>query len=272
MLCYFQGYHDITQVLLLVLGKEQATQAVAHVSLFRIRDYMLPSLSPALKHLALIPAIIQSSDPELARHLAGIRPFFALSSTLTLYAHDIEEYSDIARLFDFLLAYEPVVSIYLFSAIIISRRKVLLEIPADEQDMIHFTLSKLPRPLDIEDLLSRSLKLFRDHPPESLPGSAWNRISSCSVLKTSRDPFEVHPAEEAVRLFEKQTRQLQREQLREKGLKFVWMHRRTIGSVGLAILVAAASFWVRKKGFDTPFWPYLHRWKSVILGLSRFGE
>ena len=65
MLSYFQGYHDIVQVLLLVLGEDESAPAVARLSMLRIRDYMLPSLSPAVKHLQLIPAIIQKADKAL---------------------------------------------------------------------------------------------------------------------------------------------------------------------------------------------------------------
>lgn len=266
MLSYFQGYHDIVQVLLLVLGEEKAVSAVAQVSLFRIRDYMLPSLAPALKHLQLIPAIIEGADPGLAQHLSGVRPFFALASTLTLYAHNIEEYGDIARLFDFLLAHEPVISIYLFAAIILSRKKEILEIPVDEPDMLHFMLSKLPRPFDVEGLIQRALKLFKDHPPESLPSRDWKRISAYSVLKTSRDPFEEHTTEEALELFEKQARQLRNQELKDKSLDFMWKHRRTAGSVALAVLFAAASLWIRRKGLDTSIWYNLSKMKGAVLG------
>ena len=264
MLCYFQGYHDIVQVLLLVLGEKEAAPAVTNISLFRIRDYMLPSLSPALKHLQLIPAIIEKADSALREHLGGIKPFFALAATLTLYAHDIQEYSDIARLFDFLLATEPVVSIYLFAAIILSRKKELLEIPADEPEMLHFTLSKLPQPLDLDSLISSAMQLFNDYPPESLPFGAWKRISQHSVLKSSRDPFNKQTRDEAIRLLEKQVRQLHNEELREKALTFLWHHRRTVGSVAVAIFIGAMSIWIRKKGFDTPLWSFFAGLKTTF--------
>jgi len=56
-------------------------------------------------------------DPELYKHIRPAQPFFALSATLTLYAHDIQEYGNIARLFDFLLAREAVISVYLFAVV-----------------------------------------------------------------------------------------------------------------------------------------------------------
>ncbi|KAJ5183309.1 hypothetical protein N7492_000925 [Penicillium capsulatum] len=266
MLCYFQGYHDIVQVILLVLGSKKAAPAMAQISLFRIRDYMLPSLSPSLKHLHLIPAIIETTDPALRQHLSTTQPFFALAATLTLYAHDIQEYSDIARLFDFLLAQEPVVAIYLFAAIILSRKKELLEIPIDEPEMLHFTLSKLPSPLDLDGHISSATQLFKDHPPESLPFGAWKRIPQTSVLKTSRDASSLHSVAESVRLFSEQTRQLRNEERRKQALDFAWKHRRTVGSVALAILVGAASIYIRKKGLDSSIWSYISQLKAFFRG------
>lgn len=264
MLCYFQGYHDIAQVLLLVLGVQLARQAFARVSLFRIRDYMLPSLSPAVKHLQLIPAILESTDPKLRRHLAGTQPFFALAATLTLYAHDIQEYGDIARLYDFLLAHEPVVAIYLFAAIILSRRKELLAIPVDEPEMLHFTLSKLPQPLDLEGLISSALELFRAHPPESLPFRAWRRISRYSALKTSRALALDSPTEEAERLFDLQTRELRREEFRKRTYAVMWRYRKPAGSVALAILVGVVAFYIRRNGLDTSIWNYVGKFKEAF--------
>ena len=118
LLCYFQGYHDIVQVLLLVLGANASPAAAARLSLLRIRDFMLPTMSGALSHLQLLPAILHAADAEIFQHLSQTAPFyFALPATLTLYAHDIQEYGDIARLFDFLLASEAVVSIYLYAVV-----------------------------------------------------------------------------------------------------------------------------------------------------------
>lgn len=264
MLCYFQGYHDIAQVLLLVLGEEQAAPAVRQISLFRIRDYMLPSLTPAVKHLQLIPEIIKKKDVELGLRLSTVQPFFALASTLTLYAHDVEEYADIARLFDFILAHEPIVTIYFFAAIVLSRKKELLAIPVDEPDILHVTLSKLPRPFDLEGLISYSMELFEEYPPESLPSSVWKRIPPSSVLKTSRTIFDDHTAHDAVILFSEQTRQLRNEEMRNRVLSSVWRHRKAIGSVGLAILVAAVSFWIRRKGFDGMIWSYIGQFKGIL--------
>ena len=270
MLCYFQGYHDIAQVLLLVLGSRDAERAVERVSLFRIRDYMLPSLSPALKHLHLLPAILDSADRKLSLHISGTKPFFALAATLTLYAHDIQELGDIARLYDFILSREPVVSLYLFAAIILSRRDELFNFDADETDMIHFTLTKLPQPLDLEPLISRAMSLYQTHPPDTLPYGAWRKISANSVLKSSRNLACNLTREDAAGLFQKQTQELIWEERREKVVKVMRKNSRPIGFVGLSVMVAVISYWMMKGNADTaPIWRlqrFVRTAKDIFIG------
>jgi len=256
MLHYFQGYHDIAQVFLLVLGKRAAFPALCRVSLLRIRDYMLSSLNPGLKQLHLIPAILRCSDPELAAHLEGTRPYFALPAALTLYAHDIQDYSDITRLYDFILAHEPVLSIYLFAALIVSRREEVLEIEHDDSDMLLFTLQKLPQPLDLQALIDKSLEIFRAYPPDRLPGPAWRRISSNSVLKTSYQRLQEQDLDEARGLFSKQSRELAREELTTRVVRQLNRNRRPIISLGATVLVGVLSYCLRNNGH---VWAMLYR-------------
>jgi len=129
MLGYFQGFHDICQVVLLVLGPECAVPALEYIALLRIRDFMLPSMMPAIDHLRLLYPLLQAADPKLCVHLSRTQPFFALAATLTLYAHDIQEYGDIARLFDVFLAMDPVFPVYLFAQIVLERKEELLRNP-----------------------------------------------------------------------------------------------------------------------------------------------
>ena len=264
MLCYFQGFHDIVQVFLLVLGPDNAAQAVAHVSLLRIRDFMLPSLSPSLAHLQLLPAILYAVDAKLFQHLSTTQPYFALAATLTLYAHDIQEYADIARLFDFLLAQPAVVSVYFFAVIILSRRTELFEIPADEPEMLHFVLSKLPQPLNLESLILKAVTLYHDHPPEKLPWRAWPKISRYSVLKTTRELNSKQTIADGEVLFADQASQLNREQLRKKFVAQAWTYRRPIGGIGLAVLFGVLSFWLRRNGIEgMPGFEFSKMWDFI---------
>lgn len=250
MLSYFQGFHDIVQVFLLVLGVEQAGEAVKHLSLLRIRDFMLPTMAPSLAHLHLLPSILYSADPKLCRHLSQTEPFFALAATLTLYAHEIQEYGDIARLFDLLLAHGAVVSVYFFAVIVLSRREELFEIPADEPEMLHSVLSKLPKPLNLPALIQKTIELVVDHPPERLPFRAWAKISPFSVLKTTVGPLRRQTLADGEALFAMQAMQLRRQELRQQAMTLIWKYRRPAGSVGLAILIGVVSFWLRRAGLD----------------------
>lgn len=253
MLCYFQGFHDIAQVFLLVLGAERAELPLAYVSLLRIRDFLLPSLNPSLAHLQLLPAILLVVDPKLNHHLSATRPYFALAPTLTLYSHEIQEYADIARLFDFLLAQPAVMSIYLFAVIILNRKSELLEIPADEPDVLHVVLSKLPKPLDLEGLISQAVALFQQHPPEKLPWLTWWKISIYSVLKTTRIQPSVQTLADGELLFNKHAIQLQQEERRRKVLAAAWRLRRP-GGIGLAVAVSILAIWLRRNNSDALSW------------------
>ena len=250
---YFQGFHDIAQVFLLVLGPDGAAPAIAHVSLLRIRDFMLPSLSPSLAHLQLLPAILYAVEPRLCQHLSTTQPFFALAATLTLYAHDIQEYADIARLFDFLLSQPAAVSVYFFAVIILSRRSELFDIPADEPEMLHSVLSKLPKPLNLETLIAKAMTVFEEHPPEKLPWRAWSKVSCYSVLKTSRMLLDRQSIADGETLFADQTVQLNREQLVQRLMAPLWPRRRLIGGISIAVSVVILSYWLRKLGLDNVY-------------------
>jgi hypothetical protein len=247
-LYYFQGYHDICQVFLLVLSTPQRAPAVARLSSLRIRDFMLPILAPAVAQLLLIPGILHAANPSLAAHLSAVgEPFFALSGTLTMYAHDIQEYGDISRLFDVLLAREAVFSVYMFAQIVLQRSQELFDTPADEPEMLHSILSKLPKPLDLEALIRNTSKLFAKYPPESL--REWRQISSFSVLKTARDADQAakQTLEEGQQYFEKQVEEINREEQRKRMLNAIWEYRKPAGGVVLAILVGVASVYIASR-------------------------
>jgi hypothetical protein len=233
------------------------------MSLLRLRDYMLPTISPARRHFEIVSAIVKAADPELADHIAEAENSFALSATHSLFAHDIQDYGDIARLYDFFLAHEPVMSLYLFAAITISRRSELFEMPADQSDILTFVISKLPQSLAIDVLIMDALNLFRSHPPQSLRGFVWWRLSPYSVLKTSRRISHPQSLEEAERLCQRQIQQLRSEELLQKRIKLLFMYRRPVLSMTAALLVGAVSLWLRRSGQDQMLW-------SILSSASRF--
>ncbi|KAL7933811.1 rab-GTPase-TBC domain-containing protein [Trichoderma chlorosporum] len=243
-LCYFQGYHDICQVFLLVLEPAARAPLVARLSILRIRDFMLPSLSATTAQLQLLPDILARADPKLRRHLSSIEPFYALAGTLTMYAHNIERYRDIARLFDVILAREPTFSIYLFAQIVIDRRDEILDI--DEPDMLQVILGRVPLELDLDDLIKRSVDLFVRHPPETL--RSWHQISGSSALKTCRDVDDSarQTLEDGHYYFERQVKEIQWQELRIGVRRKMWMYRRPVKFIGTAIMVGVVAFYLRR--------------------------
>ncbi|KAI1775333.1 rab-GTPase-TBC domain-containing protein [Hypoxylon cercidicola] len=251
-LCYFQGYHDICQVLLLVLPPSARAAAMARLSTLRIRDFMLPTLAPAVAQLRLIPDLLGAVDPALGAHLSRIEPYFALADTLTMFAHNVQRYGDIARLFDALLAREQAFGVYVFARIVLRRRAELLAL--DEPDLLHFAVSKIPRDLDLDAVVAEAAALFRRHPPETLRG--WRRVSEASTLKTARDvrACAAQSLDDGRALFATQLREMRWAERREKLLKAVWVNRRII----LAVAVAAGAVYFRK----APIWASLVSWST----------
>ncbi|KOS21478.1 GTPase-activating protein gyp10 [Escovopsis weberi] len=243
-LCYFQGYHDICQVFLLVLRPELRARAVSRLSVLRIRDFMLPSLAPTTAQLRLLPDVLTLSDPELRRHVAGIEPYYALAGTLTMYSHNIEGYHDIARMFDVILAREPVFTIYMFAQIVMDRREEILDI--DEHDMLQVILGRVPKSMDLDALVKKAVGLYERFPPERLP--SWRRISGASALKTARDldACAKQTLEDGHRFFERQAREVHWQEVQGRIRATAWAYRRPAGMFAMAVVVGCIAMHLRR--------------------------
>jgi len=116
--------------------------------------------------------------------------------------------------------------------------------------MLHFTLSKLPKPLHIEQIIASAITLFRGHPPEQLPNRAWSTISSNSVLKTTRDihALQAQTLQDGEKWLERQATQIRRAQQLDTIRKQAWGMRRRGGYFGVALVVGVLSLWFRQYG------------------------
>ncbi|KAH8172684.1 rab-GTPase-TBC domain-containing protein [Sarocladium implicatum] len=253
---YFQGYHDICQVFLLVLGLDKAVPAVARLSVLRIRDFMLPTLDASHSHLLLLPDLLSKAAPKLWRHIVGVKPWFALAPTITMFAHNIDRYHNIARLFDVLLAHEPVFNLYLFTQSLLDRQDEIFEI--EDDDMLHVILGRVSPNLDLDELITNSIPLFDRYPPQTL--RSWRDVSDASVLKTARDVD--HSDEQTMaagRVYFKQLDQEITEQKAKERLwaarkakarmaaRTLWLYRRPAGAMGMAVIVGLSAFQIRRE-------------------------
>lgn len=205
---------------------------------------MLPSLGPTTAQLRLLPDILAKADPELRAHIAGIEPFYALAGTLTMYAHNIEAYQDIARLFDVFLAREPVFTVYIFAQIVIDRRDEILEV--DDVDILTVVLSKVPPQMDLDALVARAVQLFDRYPPETL--RFWNSISSASALKTARniEASTTQTMEQGEEYFLQQAKELRWAEVQDKIKLTMWRYRRPARAMGMAVAVGVLALYLRR--------------------------
>lgn len=118
--------------------------------------------------------------------------------------------------------------------------------------MLHSILSKLPSPLNLDDLIARTAELFHSHPPERLRGFVWYRVSANSVLKTTRDTQKLaaQTLSDGERFFHKQADEIKRHDARSRNLqtarRLALQYRRPAILTGTAILVALLALYIRR--------------------------
>jgi len=116
--------------------------------------------------------------------------------------------------------------------------------------MLHFTLSKLPSPLDLEAIIASTMRIYHAHPPDSLPNRAWSSISSLSVLKTTRDSYalQAQTLEDGEKWLGRQVAQIRRAQQLQDVRRRAWGMRRQGGYFGVALIAGILSYWLRSPG------------------------
>ncbi|KAF9325414.1 hypothetical protein BGZ89_000848 [Linnemannia elongata] len=188
-LSYYQGFHDVCTCLIVVLGKEAATLAAETLAMFFFRDCMLDNLEPVLEQLSLMTALLKLEDPEVQEFLdrSETLPFFPLSWVITWCAHDLQDFNKIARLYDFLICFNPLMSVYMAAAVVMSRREELLEVECDNA-MVHTFLTKFPKSVDLELIISHAHQLYTTYPPEALQKRSENWLDENSCVNTFSRP------------------------------------------------------------------------------------
>lgn len=145
---YYQGFHDVCSVLLIILGEELATMVAEILALFWLRDFMHPTLDPVMSMLSLIGPIFKKTDSDLYKFFAsvtsakfgsfleagsegeedelGILPYFALSWVLSWTSHELKNVESIARIFDFFIVSNPIMPVYFAIALVSESKQFIL--------------------------------------------------------------------------------------------------------------------------------------------------
>ncbi|KAI8920359.1 rab-GTPase-TBC domain-containing protein, partial [Powellomyces hirtus] len=196
---YYQGFHDVATVCLLVLKPVLAARCLESLALFYLRDYMTPTLQSALNQIHLLFPLLSRASPPIHTFLTqvdGLLPYFCLSWVITWYSHNINNAERIARLFDFMIASNPLMPIYIAAAVVISQKDLLLE-EEPEYSSIHHFLSQFPANHNVEHLIKQAQSLYNSYPPHILQKIARQRLGKAScVTRHAQDierlPFAEH--------------------------------------------------------------------------------
>lgn len=175
---YYQGYHDLITVLVLVLTEDERLcfSVAERISLHFLRDVMRPSFDVLQPLMMLLFPLIRRFDGELADFLdaSGVQAFVALPWVITWFAHDVMDLDVVARLFDAFLASPPLLPLYLSAAVIMHRREEVMRVECDFST-VHSTLAKLPPSLPYDDLLQRARAMIHTLPPARLARAAGSK-------------------------------------------------------------------------------------------------
>ncbi|EDS32740.1 conserved hypothetical protein [Culex quinquefasciatus] len=166
---YYQGYHDVAITFLLVVGEEVAYHVMEILS---------------TNHL--VECMQETMEPTQRRSTVGT--LFALPWYLTWFGHSLNSYRSVVRLYDYFLASEFLLPIYVTSAIVLYRQSEIFQEDCDMASL-HCLLSQLPEDLPFEYLLKNAEELYRKYPPKMIEKDVENMIAKEKQqrLKEERD-------------------------------------------------------------------------------------
>nr|XP_031862305.1 uncharacterized protein CI109_002270 [Kwoniella shandongensis]KAA5529377.1 hypothetical protein CI109_002270 [Kwoniella shandongensis] len=168
---------------------QELRKCAAIVSLHRVRDAMGSGMEGMMGLLRILKRILRAADPELSRFSAQISPvptlpFFALSWVLTLFSHDCDSLQPIQRMFDFLLARNPISAVYLAAAILIAKKPQMSQMAKDLGSEYHEDPSLL------HPLFVRLPPLYNDTPISPNPPATGTTCQADSFVEEDANPYD----------------------------------------------------------------------------------
>ncbi|GAB5030083.1 tbc domain-containing protein [Nannochloropsis oceanica] len=172
---YYQGFHDVLSVLVLVMTEDDdLCFAVAErVALYYLGDYTRrPDFSVLTPLLELLLPLVEAADGDVGACLraCGIHAYVCLPWVIAWWAHDCHNLEITARLFDAFLSGPPLFPLYLAAAMILEAKTELFALEDKDFSAVHSFLSRLAsRPdLPVETLIARAHRLLLSLPPAKL--------------------------------------------------------------------------------------------------------
>lgn len=144
---YYQGFHDIAGVVLLVchdggsFDEALATAILERLTVLHLRDFMLPNIDLTVNHLRIVAALLEETDPALFEIASVSSQLFQITNgayydykfieplllVLTIFSHDISDPALLLPVWDFVLSYNSVAaSLYIYAAALLHFKKDIL--------------------------------------------------------------------------------------------------------------------------------------------------
>lgn len=177
---YFQGYHDLVGIILLVFDLERGNASdedidtevyflAEQLSMTHWSGHLLTGdLNESRSMLMLLAPLLSVVDEPLAKFLAKAapEPIFALPWLLTWFSYNIEGLAQASLCFDLFICTHPLAPLYLAAVMILTQRDVILQLESDYA-AVHGALSRLPTHVvpQLPSLISRTVTLLARHPP-----------------------------------------------------------------------------------------------------------
>lgn len=208
---YYQGYHDIASVVLLVcslpksssfaVDEERAFHILEDLTLLHLRDFMISDINLSINHLRLVPALLEECNPEMFELVKRTSNSYSssggmsyeydfyqgLSSIITLFSHDTTNMHQLLLVWDFIISCGSVLSsVYIYVALMtFHKQRIFNELSITENDLYRFE-SKIDRDL-VHTLISPtslSQNLCDSHIIEIL-GIAKNLIEEYPLIENN---------------------------------------------------------------------------------------
>ena len=166
---YYQGYHDVCLTFLLMMDEENAFKIINKISNTHLKYFMEETMNTTSNLLEIIYLILKDEDLHLYNYLimSEVGTIFSLSWVITWFSHVLNDFNDIARLFDFFISSHFLMPIYLTVSILLYKKKQIHNIDCDMANM-HQYLTGLPQneTLPFDKLVMDTLHLSTKYPPE----------------------------------------------------------------------------------------------------------
>ncbi|KRZ68801.1 TBC1 domain family member 20 [Trichinella papuae] len=173
---YFQGFHDVCLTVLLAISETHALAVCDNLAKTAFRSFLEEPLGNAIEKLELILKIVREIDVEVYEFFEthSSKAEFAVSWILTWYAHVMRDQEQLFRLYDYFLASDEHMPIYVAAAIVLWRRSEILN-PQSDYGRVHQKLCTFPKQFPIEAIINDAQDLYESYPP-IIFASAVNRI------------------------------------------------------------------------------------------------